>query len=56
MEDILDVYQRPYDADYPQVCLDEIQKALRATPRGSLPLNPTQTEDHEYERHGVLAF
>jgi len=54
MQEILDVYQRPYDANYPQVCLDEIQKALRSTPRGSLPLEPGQAkrEDHEYKRHG----
>lgn len=58
MEDVLDVYQRPYDPMYPQVCLDEIQKALRSTPRGQLPLAPgqVQREDYEYRRHGSCAL
>ena len=49
MEDVLAVYQRPYDPKRPQVCLDEIQKALRSTPRGHIPLQPGQPrrEDHE---------
>lgn len=55
MEDVLDVYARPYDAKRPVVCLDETSKELRDTPRGSLPLQPEQPErqDYEYERHGV---
>lgn len=58
LEDVLDVYQRPYDPMYPQVCLDEIQKALRSTPRGQLPLAPgqEQREDYEYRRHGRCAL
>jgi hypothetical protein len=58
MEDILDVYQQPYDPDYPQVCLDEIQKALRSTPRGSLPVEPRKPrrEDHEYKRQGKCSL
>jgi transposase len=58
MEEILDVYQQSYDADYPQVCLDEIQKALRSTPRGSLCLEPGQPkrEDHEYKRQGKCSL
>ena len=55
MEDVLDVYQRPYDAKRPVVCLDETSKALHTTPRGSLPLEPGQPErqDYEYARNGV---
>jgi hypothetical protein len=55
MEDVLDVYARPYDAQRPVVCLDETSKELRDTPRGSLPLQPEQPErqDYEYARHGV---
>lgn len=58
MEDVLDVYQRPYDQGYPQVCLDEIQKALRSTPRGGLPVEPgkPRREDHEYKRHGKCSL
>ena len=28
MEQVLDVYEQPYDADYPVVCLDESPKQL----------------------------
>jgi hypothetical protein len=58
MEDVLDVYQRPYDPEYPQVCVDEISKTLRSTPRGSLPIEPGQPrrEDYEYKRHGQCAL
>jgi hypothetical protein len=55
MEDVLDVYQRPYDARRPVVGLDEISKELRDTPRGRLPMAPGQSErqDFEYTRQGV---
>ena len=55
MEDVLDVYQRPYDARRPVVCLDETSKELRETPRGALEMKPAQPErqDYEYARHGV---
>jgi len=54
MEDVLEVYHRPYDPSRPVVCLDERPKALRGTPRGSLPPRPGQPfrQDYEYERHG----
>ena len=42
MEDVLDVYARPYDTKRPLVCLDEVSKELHATPRGTLPLEPGQ--------------
>lgn len=55
MEDVLDVYQRPYDPKRPVVCLDEASKELQTTPRGRLPLEAGQPlrEDYEYERQGV---
>ena len=58
MEDILDVYQRPYDPKRPQVCVDEIQKVLRSTPLGELPMakGKSRREDYEYERHGQCAL
>lgn len=54
MEDVLDVYQRPYDPKRPVVCIDEGAKELRDTPQGRLPLQPGQParEDYEYERLG----
>jgi len=55
MEDVLDVYHRPYDARFPVVCLDEAGKELHGTPRGSLPMQPGEIarQDYEYERQGV---
>ena len=55
MEDVLAVYQRPYDPQRPVVCLDETSKALRATPRGTEPLTAQhpRREDYEYDREGV---
>ena len=55
MEDVLDVYTRPYDPARPQVCMDEINTQLLADTRESLPLQPGQPErfDYEYERQGV---
>jgi hypothetical protein len=55
MEDVLDVYQRPYDPRYPQVCLDETSKQLVGEVRAPQPLAPGQParEDAEYVRHGV---
>jgi hypothetical protein len=54
MEDVLDVYQRPYDPKRPVVCFDEGGKELRDTPHGTLPMQPGQPvrEDYEYERLG----
>ncbi len=55
MEDILDVYARPYDPLRPQVCLDECSKQLVAETRRPLPAEPGQVEryDYEYERCGT---
>ncbi len=55
MEDVLDVYTRPYDPDYPVVCLDETSKQLVKETRIPLPVNPGHPHyyDYEYERNGV---
>jgi len=54
MEDVLAVYQRPYDPEYPVVCFDETRKELHGSPRPSLPAQPGTPlrEDYEYERNG----
>ena len=56
MEDVLDVYERPYDPRRPVVCVDESNKTLHATPHGSLPVEPgqVQRQDYEYKRNGTL--
>lgn len=55
MEDVLEVYTRPYDPRRPQVCLDETSKQLVAETRTPLPAAPGQPErvDYEYERQGT---
>ena len=55
MEDVLEVYTRPYDPQRPQVCLDETSKQLVADSREPLPAAPGQPEriDYEYERKGT---
>jgi hypothetical protein len=55
MEDVLEVYTRPYDPLRPQVCLDECSKQLVAETRSPLPAGPGQAErfDYEYERCGT---
>ncbi len=55
MEDVLDVYHRPYDPKRPQVCLDETSKQLIRETRAPIPVEPGQPErvDYEYERNGT---
>ena len=55
MEDVLEVYQRPFDPKRPLVCMDEISKQLVADSRPPLPMQPGQPEryDYEYVRHGT---
>jgi hypothetical protein len=57
MEDVLEVYHRPYDARKPQVCLDETSKQLVAESRPSVPIRPGQCKrvDPEYRRCGVAS-
>ena len=55
MEDVLAVYQRPRDPDYPVVCLDETSKQLIAetrTPIKGKPGRPARY-DYEYQRNGT---
>ena len=40
MEDVLAVYTRPRDPDYPLVCLDETSKQLLAETRVPIPMKP----------------
>ena len=55
MEDVLDVYHRPYDPKRPQVCLDEASKQLLAEAHAPLAAVPGQVErmDYEYVREGT---
>ena len=55
MEDVLEVYHRPDDPDYPQVTMDESSKQQIKEVRPPLPAEPGQAQryDTEYERNGV---
>jgi len=55
MEDVLDVYHRPYDPRRPQVCLDEASKQLVGEAVQPIPAEPGQPErfDYEYVRNGT---
>lgn len=55
MEQVLDVYQRPYDEQYPVVCLDESPKQLIREKRVPVQLGDGTTRyDSEYIREGVV--
>ena len=58
MEDVLEVYTRPYDPRRPQVCLDETSKQLVAETREPIAVAPGQPErvDYEYERKGTATL
>ena len=55
MEDILEVYQRPYDPKRPLVCLDETSKQLIAETRVPIAAKPGRParHDYEYRRNGT---
>lgn len=57
MEDVLDVYQRPFDKDRPLVCLDEASKQLVAETRRAISAKPGQARriDAEYRRCGTAS-
>jgi len=58
MEDVLEVYHRPYDPKRPQICLDETTKQLVGETRVPLPARPGQPArvDYEYARKGVASL
>ena len=55
MEEVLDVYKRPYDPKRPQVCFDERPKQLISEVRQplALTLGRPARYDYEYRRNGV---
>ena len=58
MEDVLEVYSRPYDEDYPAICMDEkpvqffsdFRKGFRSKKDG------VQYEDYQYIRNGTASI
>src|ERR1700690_1132448 len=55
MEDVLEIYERPYDPQEPVVCLDEKPVTLHADVRPASPAKPGREarQDNEYERRGT---
>ena len=58
MEDILDVYQRPYDPKYPLWCMDEKPYQILGEAREPLPMRPGNLAkvDSEYVRNGTVSI
>ena len=55
MENVLELYQRPYDPQEPVMCFDETSKQLIAETRCPVPPRPGQPlrYDYEYARRGT---
>ena len=58
MEDILDVYQMPYDSKYPLWCMDEKPFQLLGEAREPLPMRPGDITkfDSDYKRNGTVSI
>lgn len=58
MEDILDVYEMPYDPQLPVVCMDEKPYQLLEESREPLPMRPGDIKkiDSEYKRNGTCSI
>lgn len=56
MEDVLRVYELPYDPAYPVVCMDEASKQLigEVTAPSPADINQPRKEDYEYVRCGTF--
>ena len=49
MEDVLQVYQLPYDRRYPVVCMDEASKQLIGEVNAPLPLRAGRVKGEDYD-------
>ena len=58
MEDVLEVYHRPYDPMLPVVCMDEKPYQLLGHARDPIPARPGHDlkQDSEYVRHGTCSI
>jgi len=55
MEELLDVYEQPYDPQRPQICFDERPCQLIGDVVQPIPMQPgrVQRQDHHYKRNGT---
>ena len=58
MEDVLEVYSRPYNPNFPVVCMDESSTQLIGEVQDPIPAKPGHPElvDDEYIRNGVASI
>ena len=58
MEDILDIYELPYDPEFPVVCMDEKPYQLLGETREPFPMKPgcNRKIDYEYVREGTCSI
>ena len=58
MEDILDIYEMPYNPELPVVCMDEKPYQCLGNSREPLPMRPgdNQKIDSEYVREGICSI
>ena len=58
MEDVLDIYERPYDGKHPVVCMDEKPYQLLGDARASWAMRPGDNRkiDSEYVRNGTCSI
>ena len=58
MEALLDLYEQPYDPDYPLICFDERPCQLLGDTLVPIPMTPGKCykTDHHYERHGICCL
>jgi len=56
MENVLDIYKRPYNIDYPVVCMDESPKQLIEQLHSPIAMRPGKEKrvDYDYVRKGVV--
>lgn len=56
MENVLDIYKRPYDAEHPVICMDESPKQLIQQLRSPIAMKVGKEKrvDYDYLRHGVV--
>lgn len=55
MEDVIDLYQRPYDPEVPVICMDEKTFQLLGEVQTPLPMTPNRPVryDYKYQRNGT---
>lgn len=56
MEEVLDIYKKPYDPQHPVLCMDEMSTQLIGEVRAPLPTAPGKSAkyDTEYTRNGTV--